>query len=306
MQSTSHILLVRPVASAYNPETASSNAFQRKPDVDDRTILDKVLAEFEAFVTGLKAKGVDVEVIDDTILPAKPDAIFPNNWITFHADGRVILYPMQAKSRRHERRLDVLERLKAKFLVREVIDLSEYEKMNRYLEGTGSMVFDHVNKVAYACLSPRTDKELFLSVCGLLDYRAVYFRAHDEQGKEIYHTNVMMCIGDGFCVISLSSITDLKDRKHVVDNLRDTNHTIIDISFDQMNHFAGNMLSVRTNRGGSMLVCSRQAADSLTGEQRQTISNYTELVPLAIPTIEMLGGGSARCMMAEIFLPNAE
>lgn len=303
MQSTHHILLVRPVASGFNPETATSNTFQRKPDLDDRAILDKVLAEFEAFVTGLQAKGVEVEVIDDTILPAKPDAIFPNNWITFHADGRVILYPMLAKSRRQERRLDVLEQLKTKFLIREVIDLSEYEKMNKYLEGTGSMVFDHVNKVAYACLSPRTDKELFLSVCGLLDYRPVYFHAHDEQGKEIYHTNVMMCIGDGFCVICLSSITDLADRKHVVDSLRDANHTIIDISCHQMNHFAGNMLSVRTNTGGSILVCSRQAADSLTGEQRQTISRYTELVPLAIPTIEMLGGGSARCMMAEVFLP---
>lgn len=271
--------------------------------MDDQAALNKVQAEFDAFSTALRAKGIDVEVIEDTISPAKPDAVFPNNWITFHADGRVILYPMQAQSRRQERRLDILERLKAKFLIREVIDLSEYEKMSRYLEGTGSMVFDHVNKVAYACLSPRTDKELFLSVCGLLDYRAVYFHAHDEGGKEIYHTNVMMCIGDEFCVICLSSITDLADRKHVVDNLRDANHAIIDISYQQMNHFAGNMLSVRAKTGASILVCSRQAADSLTGEQRQSISRCTELVPLAIPTIEMLGGGSARCMMAEIFLP---
>lgn len=271
--------------------------------MDDQTALNKVQAEFDAFATALRAQGVDVEVIEDTVSPAKPDAVFPNNWITLHSDGRVILYPMQAKSRRQERRLDILEQLKAKFSIREVIDLSEYEKMNRYLEGTGSMVFDHVNKVAYACLSPRTDKDLFISVCGLLDYRAVYFHAHDEHGKEIYHTNVMMCIGEGFCVICLSSITDLADRKNVVDNLRDGDHTIIDISYNQMNRFAGNMLSVRTKTGAPILVCSRQAADSLTGEQRQAISRYTELVPLAIPTIEMLGGGSARCMMAEVFLP---
>jgi len=274
--------------------------------MDDQTTLRKVQDEFDAFAAALRARGIDVMVVDDTTSPIKPDAVFPNNWISFHSDGRVILYPMQARSRRLERRLDILEKLKDKFLISEVIDLSEYEMKGQYLEGTGSMVFDHVNKVAYAGLSPRTDKELFISVCGSLGYRPVCFHARDEHGREIYHTNVMMCVGEGFCLICLTSITDLADRKHVVDSLRDTGHAIIEITYDQMNHFAGNMLSVRTKDDAAVLICSAQAADSLTAEQKQVISRYAELLALPIPTIEMLGGGSARCMMAEVFLPERE
>ena len=244
MQSTNHILLVRPVASAFNTETATSNAFQRKVDVDDQTALRLVQAEFDAFASKLRSCGVDVEVVEDTISPAKPDAVFPNNWITFHPDGRVVLYPMHARSRRLERRMDIVNRLRKKFEVREVVDLSGYEEEGRFLEGTGSMVMDHVNKVAYACLSPRTDKDLFLHVCGLLNYRPVYFHAYDQHGKEIYHTNVMMCLGEGFCIVCLPSVTDPADKKKMMDSLRDTGHTIVDISYDQMNHFAGNMLTL--------------------------------------------------------------
>lgn len=298
--------MVRPVGSSFNPETASSNTFQRKPAMDATLALRGAQDEFDSFVATLRAKGVAVEVVEDTVVPGKPDAVFPNNWISFHADGRVVLYPMMAPSRRQERRMDVIEQLRKEFVVREVVDLSSYEKEGRYLEGTGSVVFDHFNQVAYACGSPRTDKELFFQLCQLLKYRPVYFHAYDEQGVEIYHTNVMMCVGRNFAIVCLAAITDLADKKNVVDNLRDTDHDVIEITMDQLHHFAGNMLVVETQDGSSLLVASQQAVDSLTSEQRQSLSHYAELTALAIPTIELLGGGSARCMMAEVFLPKCK
>ncbi|MBL7848209.1 MAG: amidinotransferase [Cyclobacteriaceae bacterium] len=302
-QSTRHILMIRPVGSSFNPETALSNPFQQITSWDPSLALRRTQEEFDSFVAALRAKGVEVEVVEDTLVPGKPDAVFPNNWVSFHEDGTVILYPMMAPSRRRERRVDVIERLRKKFVVREVIDLSRHEKDGKYLEGTGSIVFDHVNQVAYACGSPRTDKDLFFQLCQLLKYRPVYFHAYDEQGKEIYHTNVMMCVGVDFAIVCLASITDLADKKNVIDNLRDTDHAIIEITMDQLHHFAGNMLVLDTQDGPSLLVASRQAVDSLTQEQKQSLSSYAELTALPISTIEMLGGGSARCMMAEIFLP---
>lgn len=301
-QSTSHILLIRPAAPGYNRETASSNVFQQPADADEESVRQQVQVEFDAFASTLRAAGVDVIVIDDTPSPQKPDAVFPNNWVSFHSDGRAILYPMFAPSRRRERRQDVVDELRKRFMVKEVIDLTGYEKENRYVEGTGSLVFDHENQVTYACLSPRTDKELALRVSALLGYRPVVFRAVDERGQAIYHTNVMMSVGDRFSLACLASIADLADRKNVVDSLRDTGHTIIDIDYNQMNHFAGNMLAVRSEGGESILVCSQQAADSLTPEQRSQLAKYARLVAAPIPTIERLGGGSARCMMAEVFL----
>lgn len=306
MQSAAHILLVRPVSSAYNPETATSNAFQHPSDVDPMTAVRRAQHEFDAFADGLRKTGVDVIVVDDTDSPAKPDAVFPNNWVTFHADGRVILYPMFAPNRRTERRKDILELLKRRFAIREVIDLSGYEKEGRFLEGTGSMVLDHVHKVAYAGISARTDEGLFLRVCELLSYRPVVFHAFDPNGREIYHTNVMMCIGDGFCIVCLASITDASERSKVEDSLRESGLTIVDITFGQMTHFAGNMLAVKTQTGEPLLVCSRQAAESLTPGQQAALERYARLVPLSIPTIEHLGGGSARCMMAEVFLDERE
>jgi hypothetical protein len=303
VQSTSHILLVRPVAAAYNPETAASNTFQRDPGLDAETILLRVQAEFDGFVSALRAEGVDVTVIEDTKQPEKPDAVFPNNWISFHEDGRVILYPMQAHSRRRERRLDVIELLKKSFSIREVVDLSVYEKEGRYLEGTGSMVLDHVNKIAYAALSPRTHEDLFIRVCDLLKYRPVTFHANDQYGKQIYHTNVMMCVGERFSVACLESIVDFTEKKLVKDSLRDTGHTVIEISFDQMNHFAGNMLVIQSGNGESLLVCSRQSAESLSKAQKMVLSRHARMLPIGIPTIEAIGGGSARCMVAEVFLP---
>lgn len=302
MQTAKNILLVRPSNFVFNTETAVSNAFQVKVHESDEAVRQKVFAEFELFSATLKAKGVNVFVFDDTPFPQKPDAIFPNNWITFHADGTVILYPMCARSRQHERRPDIIDKLKQHFKITNVVDLSHYEKENRFLEGTGSMVFDHVHKTAYACLSPRTDKEIFIKVCELLHYEPVCFHAHDNGGKEIYHTNVMMCVGEKFAVVCLSSIINSKERSHVSDSIIKSGLELIDISLEQMNHFAGNLLEIKTNVNKNIVALSQSAFDSLSPEQKRKIEKHSELVPLSINTIETIGGGSARCMIAEIFL----
>ena len=302
MQTTKNILLVRPSNFIFNTETEPSNAFQVKVNDNEDLIKQKVLAEFEAFASTLQSKGINVFVFNDTAFPAKPDAIFPNNWVTFHPDGTVILYPMFAHNRRQERRQDIIDSLQKHFEVTNVIDLSEYEKENRFLEGTGSIVFDHDNKIAYACLSQRTDKELFIEVCKRLHYKPVYFYSHDTGGKEIYHTNVMMCIAERFAVICLDSITDKEERENIFHSLTITGHQIIDITFEQMNRFAGNMLAITTNDNKNILALSQSSLDSLTTNQKQEIEKYSELLPLSIHTIETIGGGSARCMIAEIFL----
>ena len=218
-----------------------------------------------------------------------------------HPDGTMILYPMFAPNRRLERRQDLIDSLKTNFKITEVIDLSKYEAENRFLEGTGSIVFDHDNKLAYACLSPRTDSEILDEVCALLNYKPVSFYSHDQAGKEIYHTNVMMCIAEKFAVICLASITDQHERATVSESLLKTGHEIIDISFEQMSKFAGNMLALNTNGNKSILALSQSSLDSLTDDQIATIEKYSELLPLAVHTIEIIGGGSARCMIAEIF-----
>jgi hypothetical protein len=304
MQSTKNILLIRPSNFTFNSQTAASNAFQNKIETENNDkIRSKVLIEFEMVTQKLKSKGVNVFIFDDTIDPPKPDAIFPDNWATFHQDGTVILYPMCASNRRHERRQDIIDTLRKDFIIREVIDLSKYEKENRFLEGTGSIIFDHQNKIAYACLSPRTDKELFISVCELLHYKPVYFHSYDKDGKEIYHTNVMMCIGEKFAVICLTSISDRQEKESVVSSLSNTGHQIIDITFEQMSNFAGNMLAIKNNNNKTILALSQSAFYSLTKNQKEEIEKHCELVPLSIKTIETIGGGSARCMIAEIFLP---
>jgi hypothetical protein len=303
MQTTKNILLVRPSNFIFNSQTEGSNTFQAKIENEtDDTINCKALNEFELFAEKLKSKGVNVFVFDDTLHPQKPDSIFPNNWATFHSDGKAILYPMFAANRRHERRQDIIGTLKKDFIIKEVIDLSKYEKENRFLEGTGSIIFDHQNKIAYACLSPRTDKELFISVCELVHYKPVYFHSYDKDGKEIYHTNVMMCIGEKFAVICLASISNRQEKESILISLSNTGHQIIDISFEQMNNFAGNMLEIKTNTGKSILALSQSAFDSLTANQKNVIEKHCELVSLSIKTIETIGGGSARCMITEVFL----
>ncbi|WP_324671340.1 citrulline utilization hydrolase CtlX [Hymenobacter sp. GOD-10R] len=303
MQSASTVFLVRPVRFSFNAETAASNYFQQNlADLTPEAVQTKAFAEFDAAVDTLRSKGVQVLVFEDTPTPAKPDAVFPNNWLTLHPDGRVLLYPMCAVNRRAERRPDILQELGRQFVITEVVDLSLHEQAGRFLEGTGSILFDHVHRIAYACLSPRTDADLFAEVAATLGYRPVAFHANDEQGHAIYHTNVMLCIGARVAVVCLASITDPQERAAVVDSLTDTGHEIVDITQAQVAHFAGNMLTMRTATT-ELIVLSQQAFDALSPAQKQTLGGYGELVPLAIPTIETIGGGSARCMLAEVFLP---
>ncbi|GAB3290633.1 citrulline utilization hydrolase CtlX [Hymenobacter tenuis] len=304
MQSTNTVFLVRPTRFAFNVETAWSNHFQRfLAGLDDEAIQTRAFAEFDAVVATLRGRGIQTLVFDDTPEPHTPDAVFPNNWGTFHPDGRVLLYPMCAPNRRPERRPDILEALGEQFAIREVLDLSDFEQQGKFLEGTGSIIFDHVHRVAYAGLSARTELGLFEQVCETLGYRPVPFRSCDALGQEIYHTNVMMCVGAQFAVICLESIRDAKERAAVEASLTETGHHIIDITLQQVLAFAGNMLTLQPSTGPELLAMSQSAYNALTYTQRQQLSRYAELLPLSIPTIESIGGGSARCMLAEIFLP---
>jgi len=301
-QSTSHILMIRPVNFGFNEETAESNAFQNR-DAKHDDANRKAQQEFDGMVNALCGDGVDVTVIDDTPEPYTPDSIFPNNWVSFHADGEVYLYPMQAENRRLERREDIIAKLEDRFSVKHVIDLSRFEQENKFLEGTGSMVPDRENKIAYACISPRTDRDVLDLFCEHAGYRPVTFDAVDEKGQAIYHTNVLMCVGTGFAVICLDSIPNPDEKLVVKESLSLTKKEIIDISFGQMNHFAGNMLEVKNSAGDTLIVMSQSAFDALLDEQKQILKKYGKLVHADIGTIETLGGGSARCMMAEVHLP---
>lgn len=300
MQSTPNIFMVRPANFGFNEETAASNAFQKKQSNNDGG-QNIVLAEFDKAVNRLRTAGVNVVVFDDTAVPVKPDAIFPNNWISVHQDGTLVLYPMYAPNRRLERRWDIVEQLKSQYDINNIIDLSHYENENRFLEGTGSIVFDHLHKMAYACLSPRTYKQLLEELCDKIGYKSFSFIAQDKAGKEIYHTNVMMCIAEKFAVVCLESIINDEERKHLVETLEHTNHEVIAISLQQMNSYAGNMLSLKSTSGNDLLVMSQSAYDVLNDEQKASINRYSKIVALQIPTIETIGGGSARCMMAEVF-----
>jgi hypothetical protein len=303
-QYTSHLLMIRPARFQFNEETAISNAFQRSLEgMTEADIREKAIAEFDGYVEKLRSNGIIVTVIQDSEFPAKPDAIFPNNWISMHEDGTVFLYPMNSMNRRLERRDDIVDVLDEHFEVNEVHDLSGSEADNKFLEGTGSIIFDHINQVAYACLSPRTDKALFIAHCEHLKYEPVFFTSSDSQGNLVYHTNVMLTIGDRFAVICLESIRNEPERNVVSSKLKSTGHEIVDISEKQMNAFAGNMLQVSNTSGQTFLVMSETAYKSLKPEQVARIEIYTKILPVSIPTIETIGGGSARCMLAEIFLP---
>lgn len=302
-QSTNKIFLIKPANFAYNLETSISNAFQNEVNLDEGEIKAKVIAEFEEMANLLHQKGIDVHIIEDTEFPIKPDAVFPNNWISMHADGKVILYPMLAENRRLERRADILDTLKQDFSITEVLDLSAFEKENQILEGTGSIIFDHKNKNAYACLSPRTAKDLFIHLCETLNYTPIYFHSYDQNGKEIYHTNVMMNIGNGYVVICLESISNLKEKQMLIKHFTQTNHQIIDVSQVQLLSFCGNMLELERSNKKNLLVLSQTAFTALNNEQKEDLSKYCELFPINIETIETIGGGSVRCMIAEIFLP---
>lgn len=302
MQTTSHILMIRPVDFKFNTQTASNNMFQQESDQADEVQMH-ALVEFDNFVSILKENGVDVTVIDDTLEPETPDSIFPNNWVSFHEDGSVYLYPMFSENRRQERRADILENLKDNFELSHVTDLSFFEKQVLYLEGTGSMVLDRENRIAYACLSVRTDEEVLNNFCMLSGYQSITFQAVDSTNFPIYHTNVMMCIADQYAVVCLESIKNFSEKENVIASLEDSGKKIIEISLSQMNSFAGNMLQVENSNGDKLLVMSQQAFQSLNKSQIATLSSFNRIIYAPIPTIEQSGGGSARCMMAEIHLP---
>jgi len=303
MHSASSVFLVRPANFGFNAQTAASNAFQKASTEAVDELRAKALNEFDAFAKTLKTAGINVLVFEDTPTPIKPDAVFPNNWLSLHADGTLVLYPMCAPNRRAERREDILNELKKQFQVKRVIDLSVHEKENGFLEGTGSIVFDHTGKIAYACLSPRTHPEILDEICEKISYRPVVFHALDAAGKEIYHTNVMMCVCEKLAIVCSESIKDNKERELVISTLKETGRAVIHISLDQMNHFAGNMLGLRTKSDDDLLVLSQSAFNALDASQKKEIEKFCRLLLLAIPTIESVGGGSARCMIAEIFLP---
>lgn len=302
MQTTSHILMIRPVAFGLNIQTADSNAFQKRTASQEK-VQEKALAEFDAFVVKLRGVGIDVTVIEDTAEPHKPDSIFPNNWISFHEDGSIYLYPMQAENRRLERRDDIIDQISQNFDIREINDLSFTEEKGEYLEGTGSLVLDRENKLAYACLSIRTQEKVLDIFTQESGYQAITFHAVDQNGMAIYHTNVMMCVGDHFMVICLDAIPDEKEKNAVIQSIKNTKKELIEISFEQMNQFAGNMLQVKNKDGKSFLVMSERAHQSLNQKQLDGIAKYAEILSSPLTTIEDNGGGSARCMLAEIHLP---
>jgi hypothetical protein len=302
-QTTDAVLMIRPVRFSYNTQTAESNAFQSLDESSEPDVVqEKALAEFDNFVDVLRKNGIMVVVVEDTPEPHKPDSIFPNNWATFHCDGNVILYPMQAPNRRGEKRRDILDILRINFVIDYELDLSGYEPKNIFLEGTGSMVLEHQRDVCYACLSPRTSRYLLDLFAAKMLYEIVDFEAFDDKGKLIYHTNVMMCVAIKFVVICLDAIKNEAERQKVVDRIVRTKKEIITISMEQMNHFAGNMLAMHNKAEESLLVMSEQAYKSLDQSQIERIEKYSRIIHVPLYTIEKHGGGSARCMLSEIFL----
>ncbi|WP_289061645.1 citrulline utilization hydrolase CtlX [uncultured Zobellia sp.] len=310
MQITNTILMIRPVNFRMNEQTAVNNYFQEDIDIQNTTINEKAQQEFDAFVTVLRSKGVNVVVVEDTKEPDTPDSIFPNNWISFHANGTVGLYPMFAENRRNERREDILEILEENgFQIENIVDYTSAEAEGVFLEATGSMALDRVNKKAYCALSSRADEDLFIEFCEDFEYSPVIFTANqsvDGKRMPIYHTNVMMCLAEDFSVICLDTIDDKKERKNVIDHLKEDGKEVIAITEQQMHHFAGNMLQVSGSDDQRYLVMSSSAYHSLTPAQVEAIEKHCEIIHSSLETIETCGGGSARCMMAEVFLPRSK
>lgn len=299
------VLMVRPVRFESNPETAESNRFQGKTTATAVEQQELAAREFDDLAETLSDAGIEVIVVDDTPEPQTPDSIFPNNWVSFHADGRVVVYPMEAANRRTERRLDVIEDLNCRYgyQVSEVVDLSDHESEQHYLEGTGSMVLDRANRIIYACLSTRTHLDPLGDFAQRMDYDVVAFDAVDRDGVPIYHTNVLMNVGEEIAVICDAAITREDQRSAVVQRLRDTGHEILSLSYDQLEAFAGNMLELRAENGQRVIAMSQQARDSLTDEQIASLTRNGAIVTAAIDNIEASAGGSVRCMLAEIHLP---
>lgn len=301
MQTTSTIFMIRPVKFQFNEQTAESNAFQNK-GAENQNVHENALKEFDNLVHLLQQNHVEVIIIEDTPSPYTPDSIFPNNWISTHGEGNIFLYPMQAENRRYERRNEIIELLQEKYAVHGIIDLSYFETAGKFLEGTGSMVLDRENKIAYACLSPRTDCEVLNKFSEVTTYKIIPFNAVDNSGKDIYHTNVLMCVGEKFGVVCLETIQNKTERETIISSLKSTGKEIVEISSEQMNHFAGNMLQLKNKQNENLLVMSDQAFQSLSNSQIEILSKYSKILHSSLNTIESNGGGSARCMIAEIYL----
>lgn len=294
--------MIRPCLFFSNPETVLDNAFQQEATDQDPTITaDRARGEFDQAVAQLRAAGVTVHVFEDTATPAKPDAVFPNNWFSTHEDGRVALYPMATPLRRAERRRDLIEQLRQDYCVSEVVDYSPFEKRGLFLEGTGSLVLDYVHRLAYVSLSRRAAREPLEKFCADFAYEPITFQSTDEKGRPIYHTNVMMCLGSEFALIGLGLIRDPAQRRQMRESLERTGKKIVELSAGQIGNFAGNAFELQNERE-KLLVLSERAMNHLTAGQRSILERFTRLVPLALPTIE-LAGGSARCMLAAIHLP---
>ncbi len=309
-QTTNTILMIRPVAFRMNEQTAVNNYYQKVlDDLMPATVNAKAQAEFDAYVEKLRNAGINVVVVDDTLDPDTPDSIFPNNWVSFHESGDVALYPMFAENRRLERREDVLDILEENgFKINDIMDYTSAEEDNIFLEGTGSIILDRANEKAYCALSPRADEELFIEFCEDFEYTPVIFEAFQTvngERKHIYHTNVMMCIAETFAVICADCIDDKKERKMVLDNLKESGKEVILITEEQVNNFAGNMLQVRGANDERFLVMSNAAYQSLTKDQIAKVEKHCKILHASLDIIEACGGGSARCMMAEVFLPKA-
>ena len=299
LQTTDTVLMVSPVAFDYNEETAVNNAFQEEDEQNNTAKLAR--KESDAYVKLLRDNGINVITVEDTKKPHTPDSVFPNNWFSTHDDGTLVLYPMFAENRRLERKPAALEAIEENFNEKRTVDLTHYEEDGLFLEGTGSMVLDRVNKIAYACESPRTNQTVLEDFCDQLGYTPILFKAVDADGMEIYHTNVMMHVGTEVAVVCLDAIKDPDQRAKVEESLENTGKTILEISFDQMNHFAGNMLELRNKDGEPCLIMSLTAYESLSDEQIAFLASKMTLITPDLDCIEQNGGGSARCMIAEIF-----
>ena len=305
-QITNTVLMVRPVRFRMNEQTVVNNYFQEEMDLKNDEINRQAQQEFDVLVEKLRTVGVKVIVVDDIYEQNTPDSVFPNNWITFHQNGDVAIYPMFAENRRRERREDILDKVEAEgFDIENIYDYTDAEKENIFLEGTGAMVLDRVNRKAYCALSPRADEELFIEFCEDFEYTPVIFKAYQQVNNEqlpIYHTNVMMALGVDFAVVCLDTITDKSERKNLLHHLKEDKKEVINITPKQMEQYAGNMLQVQ-GKDSTYLVMSDATYNSLTPEQRETIEKHTAIIHSNLETIETCGGGSARCMLAEIFNP---
>lgn len=298
-QTSSTVFMVKPVNFGFNTQTAENNVFQKEGFGEGAQ--EKALTEFNNFVKILKDNGVNVVISEDTLEPKTPDSIFPNNWFSTHDGGILVLYPMFAPNRRDERKQVFIDTIKSNFNCQKIIDLTDWEKKGKFLEGTGSMVLDRVSKIAYACKSPRTSEEVFNDFCSKLGFTPILFNAVDKNNKMIYHTNVLMCVGTTFAILCSDSIKDEMERKKVMDSIIKTGKKIIEISFEQMDHYAGNMLEIHNKEGKRLIIMSQVAFESLKNDQKEFLEKECTILHPKINCIEVNGGGSARCMLAELF-----